>query len=103
MDFDLDLPIKEWLDKEPELHEETLRERIMEKAVEIYERKEEIVGAEAMRNFEKGVMLQTLDTLWKEHLVSMDYLRQGIIYVVTRKKILNRSINASLSVCLLTC
>ncbi|GAB1439539.1 preprotein translocase subunit SecA [Providencia sp.] len=77
-DFDLDLPIKEWLDKEPELHEETLRERIMEKAVEIYERKEEIVGAEAMRNFEKGVMLQTLDTLWKEHLASMDYLRQGI-------------------------
>ncbi|MGG4607860.1 preprotein translocase subunit SecA [Providencia sp. Me31A] len=77
-DFDLDLPIKEWLDKEPELHEETLRERIMEKAVEIYERKEEIVGAETMRNFEKGVMLQTLDTLWKEHLASMDYLRQGI-------------------------
>lgn len=77
-DFDLDLPIKEWLDKEPELHEETLRERIMEKAVEVYQRKEEIVGVEMMRNFEKGVMLQTLDTLWKEHLASMDYLRQGI-------------------------
>ncbi|MEY0874478.1 preprotein translocase subunit SecA, partial [Providencia manganoxydans] len=61
-DFDLDLPIKEWLDKEPELHEETLRERIMAKAIEVYDRKEEIVGAEAMRNFEKGVMLQTLDT-----------------------------------------
>ncbi|WP_369310441.1 preprotein translocase subunit SecA [Providencia rettgeri] len=77
-DFDLDLPMKEWLDKEPELHEETLRERVLQKAVEIYARKEEIVGAEAMRNFEKGVMLQTLDTLWKEHLASMDYLRQGI-------------------------
>ena len=77
-DFDLDLPIKEWLDKEPELHEETLRERILTKAVEIYQRKEEIVGEEAMRNFEKGIMLQTLDTLWKEHLASMDYLRQGI-------------------------
>ncbi len=77
-DFDLDLPIKEWLDKEPELHEETLRDRIMAKAIEVYDRKEEIVGAEAMRNFEKGVMLQTLDTLWKEHLASMDYLRQGI-------------------------
>lgn len=77
-DFDLDLPIKEWLDKEPELHEETLRERIMEKAIEVYQKKEEIVGAEMMRNFEKGVMLQTLDTLWKEHLASMDYLRQGI-------------------------
>ncbi|WP_391529726.1 preprotein translocase subunit SecA [Photorhabdus akhurstii] len=77
-DFDLELPIKEWLDKEPELHEETLRERILEQAVEVYKRKEEIVGIEMMRNFEKGIMLQTLDMLWKEHLAAMDYLRQGI-------------------------
>ncbi|MCS3433092.1 preprotein translocase subunit SecA [Klebsiella sp. BIGb0407] len=77
-DFDLDLPIKEWLDKEPELHEETLRERIHQQALELYQRKEEVVGAEAMRHFEKGVMLQTLDSLWKEHLAAMDYLRQGI-------------------------
>ena len=77
-DFDLDLPIKEWLDKEPELHEETLRERIHQQALELYQRKEEIVGVEAMRHFEKGVMLQTLDSLWKEHLAAMDYLRQGI-------------------------
>ncbi|CDH32951.1 preprotein translocase subunit SecA [Xenorhabdus bovienii] len=77
-DFDLDMPIKEWLDKEPELHEETLRERILEKAIEVYKQKEEIVSTEMMRNFEKGIMLQTLDTLWKEHLAAMDYLRQGI-------------------------
>ncbi len=77
-DFDLDLPIAEWLDKEPELHEETLRERIMQQAQEMYHGKEEVVGAEMMRNFEKGVMLQTLDSLWKEHLAAMDYLRQGI-------------------------
>ncbi len=77
-DFDLHLPIKEWLDKEPELHEETLRARILEKAIEIYQQKEEVVSAEMMRNFEKGIMLQTLDTLWKEHLAAMDYLRQGI-------------------------
>ncbi|HEJ9442059.1 TPA: preprotein translocase subunit SecA [Proteus mirabilis] len=77
-DFDLNLPIKEWLDKEPELHEETLRERILEKSIEVYKAKEEIVSAEIMRNFEKGVMLQTLDSLWKEHLAAMDYLRQGI-------------------------
>ncbi len=77
-DFDLDLPIKEWLDKEPELHEETLRERILQSAVETYQRKEEVVGAEMMRHFEKGVMLQTLDSLWKEHPAAMDYLRQGI-------------------------
>jgi preprotein translocase subunit SecA len=77
-DFDLELPLKEWLDKEPELHEETLRERILQSAIETYQRKEEVVGAEMMRHFEKGVMLQTLDSLWKEHLAAMDYLRQGI-------------------------
>lgn len=77
-DFSLELPIQEWLDKEPELHEETLRERILEKTIAAYKEKEEIVGSEMMRNFEKGIMLQTLDTLWKEHLAAMDYLRQGI-------------------------
>ncbi len=77
-DFELEMPIAEWLDKEPELHEETLRERIMQHAIDSYARKEEVVGTEMMRNFEKGVMLQTLDSLWKEHLAAMDYLRQGI-------------------------
>ncbi|XBS70537.1 preprotein translocase subunit SecA [Acerihabitans sp. KWT182] len=77
-DFDLDMPIAEWLDKEPGLHEETLRERILEQTLDQYRRKEEVVGAEMMRSFEKGVMLQTLDSLWKEHLAAMDYLRQGI-------------------------
>ncbi|QWA10119.1 preprotein translocase subunit SecA [Sodalis ligni] len=77
-DFDLDMPIAEWLDKEPGLHEETLRERILEQTLEQYRRKEEVVGVEMMRSFEKGVMLQTLDSLWKEHLAAMDYLRQGI-------------------------
>ncbi|WP_114192730.1 preprotein translocase subunit SecA [Edaphovirga cremea] len=77
-DFDLDMPVAEWLDKEPQLHEETLRERILQQSIEVYQRKEEVVGVEMMRNFEKGVMLQTLDSLWKEHLAAMDYLRQGI-------------------------
>lgn len=77
-DFDLDMPIAKWLEDEPQLHEETLRERILQQAIEVYHRKEEVVGIEMMRNFEKGVMLQTLDSLWKEHLAAMDYLRQGI-------------------------
>lgn len=77
-DFELDMPIREWLDKEPELHEETLRERILQNAKDAYTLKEEVVGLDMMRNFEKGVMLQTLDSLWKEHLAAMDYLRQGI-------------------------
>ncbi len=77
-DFALDLPISQWLDKEPELHEETLRERILQHAIENYQQKEQAAGAEAMRHFEKGVMLQSLDSLWKEHLAAMDHLRQGI-------------------------
>ncbi|MGF1685868.1 preprotein translocase subunit SecA [Photobacterium japonica] len=77
-DFDLELPIQEWLDTEDKLYEEALRERIVEKAVEVYRHKEEVVGAQVLRNFEKTVMLQNLDTLWKEHLAAMDHLRQGI-------------------------
>ena len=77
-DFDLDLPITKWLDEEQNLHEETLRERILKIAQDTYIAKENTAGSEAFRQFEKSVMLQTLDTLWKEHLAAMDYLRQGI-------------------------
>ncbi|MGF1700008.1 preprotein translocase subunit SecA [Photobacterium makurazakiensis] len=77
-DYDLELPIQEWLDTEDKLYEEALRERIVETAVSVYRQKEEVVGAEVLRNFEKTVMLQNLDTLWKEHLAAMDHLRQGI-------------------------
>ncbi|MGL9769666.1 MAG: preprotein translocase subunit SecA [Sodalis sp. (in: enterobacteria)] len=77
-DFDLNIPIAQWLDNEPSLYEETLRERVLEQMLIQYQRKEEIVGSNIMRNFEKSVMLQTLDSLWKEHLAAMDYLRQGI-------------------------
>lgn len=77
-DFDLVLPIAAWLDKDPNLHEETLRERINQIALTRYREKEQIVGEDAFRDFEKSVMLQTLDTLWKEHLASVDHLRQGI-------------------------
>ncbi|MGR5519140.1 preprotein translocase subunit SecA [Vibrio sp. PNB22_4_2] len=77
-DFDLDAPIKQWLEEDDKLYEEALREKIINLAVEVYKVKEEVVGAQVLRNFEKSVMLQTLDTLWKEHLAAMDHLRQGI-------------------------
>ena len=76
--FGMKLPIQHWLEDEPDLHEETLRERILNIAKEEYKGKEAIVGEEVMRNFEKGIVLQTLDELWKEHLSAMDYLRKGI-------------------------
>ncbi|ELE6588655.1 preprotein translocase subunit SecA [Vibrio alginolyticus] len=77
-DFDLDAPVKQWLEEDDKLYEEALREKIINLAVEVYKEKEEVVGAQVLRNFEKSVMLQTLDTLWKEHLAAMDHLRQGI-------------------------
>jgi len=77
-EFMLKLPIQEWLDKEDDLHEETLRERIITAWSDAYKAKEEMVGAQVLRQFEKAVMLQTLDGLWKEHLAAMDHLRQGI-------------------------
>lgn len=77
-DFDLNLPVQEWLDNDDKLFEELLRERILEAAETAYQEKEEQVGEQVLRNFEKAVMLQSLDTHWKEHLAAMDHLRQGI-------------------------
>lgn len=77
-DFNLRLPLHDWLEKEDDLHEENLRERIQTLAKEAYHKKATDVGDSVIRQFEKGVMLQTLDKLWREHLAAMDYLRQGI-------------------------
>ncbi len=76
--FGGDWPIQQWLDADHDLHEETLQQRILDTLVAAYREKERQVGAENMRHFEKAVMLQTLDSHWKEHLAAMDYLRQGI-------------------------
>jgi len=77
-EFATEMPIQQWLDEDESLYEETLRERILQNLTEAYKAKEEQVGVEGMRNFEKQVMLQVLDNLWKEHLQTMDLLRQGI-------------------------
>lgn len=77
-DFGLDLPLQQWLAEDDKLYEEKLRERILSNATTLYTHKQELVGVEVLRNFEKAVMLQTLDGLWKEHLAAMDHLRQGI-------------------------
>ena len=70
--------IQGWLDADHDLHEETLRDKILVELEKAYLEKEQTAGAETMRHFEKSVMLQVLDQTWKEHLAAMDYLRQGI-------------------------
>ncbi len=74
----LQLPVQEWLEKQPELHEETLRERIVEAAEAQYQAKVDEAGDGVMRHFERAMMLQSLDNHWREHLAALDHLRQGI-------------------------
>jgi len=76
--FGLHLPINQWLTDDDSLHEETLREKIATAITQAYAEKEQQVGAAVMRHFEKAMMLQVVDSHWKEHLAAMDYLRQGI-------------------------
>ncbi|WP_019558758.1 MULTISPECIES: preprotein translocase subunit SecA [unclassified Thioalkalivibrio] len=77
-EFGLDLPVQQWLDDEDDLHEEPLRERIVGHAREMLAGKREQLGDETMNRLQRDVMLQVLDSQWKEHLAAMDYLRQGI-------------------------
>lgn len=77
-EYGVTFPLRQWLDSDDTLHEESLRERIVVELEKEYAQKEAQVGAETMRHFEKAIMLQVLDSLWKEHLAAMDYLRQGI-------------------------
>ncbi len=73
-----ELPIAEWLDKEDDLDEEALRRRILDKIVASYRAKQELAGEASLRAFEKHILLRILDDKWKEHLSTMDHLRQGI-------------------------
>ena len=77
-DFGMRLPIGEWLEKDDHLHEESLRKHIHQEITEAYQKKENEVGASVLRQVEKSIMLQILDTNWREHLAAMDHLRQGI-------------------------
>lgn len=74
----LDLPVASWLEENPDLHEETLRERVLAAADSAYAEKETLASVENMRQFERSVMLQSLDNHWREHLSALDHLRQGI-------------------------
>jgi preprotein translocase subunit SecA len=77
-ELNLNLPLQRMLESNPDLHEETIRESVQTAAQEAYSAKEQMAGAETMRQFERAVMLQSLDNHWREHLASLDHLRQGI-------------------------
>ncbi len=77
-EYGLKLPIAHWLHDETAMDESALRARVLGEFEKAHVEKAKQVGEEVMRHFEKAVMLQVLDTQWKEHLAAMDYLRQGI-------------------------
>ena len=77
-DLKLHLPIVEWFSNEPNLGDEAMLQRIVTAADESYFAKLDQVGAESFHQFERNVMLQSLDTHWREHLAALDHLRQGI-------------------------
>ena len=76
--FALELPLQQWLDADNTLNEDSLRKKIMSAADALYAEKEALVGADGLRQFERSVMLQSMDTHWREHLSALDHLRQGI-------------------------
>ncbi|MEW6590566.1 MAG: preprotein translocase subunit SecA [Pseudomonadota bacterium] len=76
--YALPLPLQEWLTADKTLNEEGLRRKVLESADARYAEKEALVGADGLRQFERAVMLQSLDTHWREHLSALDLLRQGI-------------------------
>lgn len=77
-DWHVQLPLTEMLEKETNLTDDDLRERVVSAAREAYQAKVDQVGTESWSQFERSIMLQAIDTHWREHLSALDYLRQGI-------------------------
>jgi preprotein translocase subunit SecA len=77
-DLQISAPVAQWFKSEPTLSDQEILERITKEADEAYRAKVELVGAETFHQFERNVMLQSLDTHWREHLAALDHLRQGI-------------------------
>ncbi|WP_019868138.1 preprotein translocase subunit SecA [Methylovulum miyakonense] len=77
-EFNVQIPIRHMLDEDHSLHELSLRQRIVEILEQNHKDKEQSIGVDIMQHIEKSIMLQVLDSNWKEHLAAMDYLRQGI-------------------------
>lgn len=76
--YNLDAPVVQWMKENDKLVENDIREKIIALGHEMYQKKCDVIGPENQKQLEKQVMLQCIDTLWKEHLAAMDYMRQGI-------------------------
>ena len=77
-EWNLEVPVGDWIKAEPEIGPEEIRERILKIADEAYGEKVARVGKEDWSSFERGVVLQAVDHHWRDHLAALDHLRQGI-------------------------
>ncbi len=77
-EFQLSLPLQQWLEQDKQLDENGLHQRVLDAAQQQYQMKVDQVGADMMHGYERLIMLQSLDTHWREHLAALDHLRQGI-------------------------
>ncbi len=77
-EYACEVNLQAWLDEDKSLSDEGMIKRILDLLDQEYRSKREQAGDESLDNFEKAIMLQVLDTLWREHLAAMDYLRKGI-------------------------
>ncbi|MBS1171136.1 MAG: secA [Burkholderiaceae bacterium] len=77
-EWQLEVQLSAMLEQEKNLTEEDLLARILQVADEVYNAKIALVGPEAFEGFERSVMLQSMDSHWREHLAALDHLRQGI-------------------------
>ena len=77
-EFRLSADIRSWLEADNTLDGQHIKERLIDRIETEYAEKTELVGKKPMADFERNVMLQVIDTQWREHLAAMDYLRQGI-------------------------
>jgi preprotein translocase subunit SecA len=77
-DWSLDLAVQEMINESNSIDADEILEAVVAAADEAYEAKVALVGRESFSAFERSIMLQTLDSRWREHLAALDHLRQGI-------------------------
>ena len=77
-DFNLIVPINEWIETDHSIQADQIQEKVIEIAKEAYQHKREMMGVDLLGQFERSILLQTMDNHWREHLAAMDHLRQGI-------------------------
>lgn len=77
-EFNVHVDVSGWLKADNTLENEEVKERVLAQVDAEYQAKKDLVGDEVFSNFERSVVLQVVDTQWREHLAAMDYLRQGI-------------------------